>query len=133
MTNPTTNASVTRELNTLFGGGFKDITVSSKVDRLLKEQTSGTTMIKHASDDDISHIATSIPVTRRSGNDGVVIVGASCDIDIVSGAIDITAPLSARSDAAGYARMIALQHGKKELIRLRLVAKLESRKTLGKR
>ena len=59
-------------------------------------------------------------------------LGSAVDYDIVSGKIDVVVPLTARSDAAGFARMQGLQYGKKELIRRRLQEKLAKRKGLSK-
>ena len=93
----------------------------------------GTGLMRHSDPEALEVVATHMPKMVFKSTDGSsTMLGSAVDYDIVSGKIDVVVPLTARSDAAGFARMQGLQYGKKELIRRRLQEKLAKRKGLSK-
>ena len=92
----------------------------------------GVGLMRHSDPEALEVVATHMPKTFFKSADGSsTMLAGAVDYDIVSGKIDIVVPMTARSDAAGFARMQALQYGKKELIRRRLQEKLAKRKGLS--
>lgn len=79
---------------------------------------------------DMVAVAASTPkhLSKDSGGKSLISINGSCHVDLRTGKLDVVVPLTARSDEAGFARTQALQHGKKELMRRRLQAKLAERK-----
>jgi hypothetical protein len=78
------------------------------------------------SDEHISDIAMSRTIKQDGGK--TTVVGAAVAVDYETGKINITVPMNASSDSAGYARNQALQHAKKDLMRYKLQQKLAARR-----
>jgi hypothetical protein len=85
-------------------------------------------MIEHVSAFDIAEVATARTSLSRTDGMETETLGAAVDIDYETGKIEITLPMSAKSDAAGYCRTRAMQHARKDLQRHRMREKLEARR-----
>ena len=92
----------------------------------------GDALLRHSDPEVLEAVATHMAKTiYKSTAATSTIIASAVDYDTVSGKIDIIVPLTAKPDAAGFARMKALQYGKKELIRRQLLEKLAKRKGLS--